>query len=335
MNLSDGEVRAAWIKGGGSPLRVARILGWSEANLYRRRRNMAARGIVLPTTSGNNNAGGANHHGPTGWQMADSNPYKPRIAASIRDGYIVAFSDCHFWPGDRTLAFEGLLVVLKELSPKIVVSNGDALDGASISRHDPLGWAKLPKVIDELDATKGFLDEVVRASRKAQHYFVVGNHDSRFDRRLATEVGEFEDVPGMHLSDHLKDWQFAYAVLVNETTEPSFFVHNIRGGMYAPRNNVIAAGCTVFTGHLHSQKTIPVTTLLQDHEGIDCGMIARRDGPQFSYISSRPVDWREGFAVQRYDADGYRYPAELCRVQHLRKSSRCIFRGQVIAERRA
>lgn len=324
---TDAEFVRIWNACGRQPTRVAEALGIATTNVVARRKRLATnKGIVLTTAPYQNS-------NQFGWQEVEASPYEPRILDTIRDGYIVSFSDAHFWPGERSLAFEALLVVLKELQPKIVISNGDALDGATISRHDPLGWQKLPRIIDELDATKGFLGEVVQASKKAKHYFVVGNHDSRYDRRLATETAEFQDVGGFRLSDHLKEWKFCYAVLVNKDTEPSFFVHNIRGGMYAPRNNVLAAGCTVFTGHLHSQKTIPVTTLLQDHEGIDCGMIARRDGPQFSYTTSRPVDWREGFAVQRYDKEGMRYPAELARVQYVRGGSRCVFRGKTVVER--
>jgi hypothetical protein len=137
----------------------------------------------------------------------------------------------------------------------------------------------------------------------------------------------------MRLQDHLKGWEMCYSALINEDTDPSYVVHNVRGGTYAPRNNVLAAGCTTFTGHLHSQKSIPVTTLLHEWDGVDCGMVADRDGPQFSYISSRPVDWREGFAVQRYDRDGLRYPAELLRVVYAKEKRRAVFRGEVICER--
>src|SRR6185437_10593527 len=303
--VSEAEFISTWRTCGNSPTLVARRLGLAEANVYHRRANLAKRGIVLPTTKLTpSNRRGTNGYGHSDWST-DAPAYKPRINATLRDGYCIIFSDSHFWPGIRSLAFEGLLLVLKELKPKIVISNGDAFDGASISRHDPLGWQRTPKVIEELDATKGFLDEVVRASPKAQHIFTAGNHDSRFDRRLAAEVGEFEDVPGMHLQDHLKAWQFCYGAMVNEDTDPFFVIHAIRGGAYAPRNNVLAAGCTVFTGHLHSQKSIPVTTLLHEWDGIDGGMVADRDGPQFSYVASKPTDWRAGLPSNELTEKAY------------------------------
>ena len=321
-----------WHECAGSPATMARRLRMTETAIYHRRGALAKQGIVLRTGK-NHNRRGTNGYGHTDW-AAEAPAYKSRIDLTLRDGHCVIFSDSHFWPGIRSLAFEGLLLILKDLKPKIVISNGDAFDGASISRHDPLGWQKAPKVIEELDATKGFLGEIERASPKAQHIFTAGNHDSRFDRRLASEISEFEDVPGMRLQDHLKQWDFCYGALVNEDTDPFFVIHAIRGGMYAPRNNVLAAGCTVYTGHLHSQKAIPVTTLFHEWDGVDGGMLADRDGPQFSYVSSRPTDWREGFAVQRVDRDGLRFPAELARVIYHKKERRLVFRGEVICARK-
>jgi hypothetical protein len=333
LKFSDEEVIDAWRRGGGSPTGAARILGANVVALMARRARMAKRGIVLPTASASNNQNGTNGFGRHDWQVK-AVPYENRASETLRDGYMVIFSDAHFWPGIRSVAFEALLKVVATLRPKLLISNGDAFDGASISRHDPLGWQTLPTVIEELDATKNFLDEIARAAPTAKRRFVVGNHDSRFDRRLATETQDFKGVKGFRLSDHLKGWPMSYAVLVNEETDPAFVVHSIRGGMYAPRNNVLAAGCTVFTGHLHSQKTIPVSTLLDDWEGVDSGTLADRDGPQFSYVSSRPTDWREGFAVERYDRNGYRYPVELCRVQHVKGEARAVFRGEVVYSRK-
>lgn len=331
------ELELVWSQAGGSPSRVAKLLGTNISGVYaRRRRYFKLTGKMLqtiPAQGAPRSSKGNNGLGEWDWQ-AKAPAYTPRIKMNIRDGYIVAFSDVHCWPGIRSFATDALMMVLKELKPKIVVANGDVLDGASISRHDPLGWVKLPRIIDELEATKSFLWEVEKITPKADHVFCAGNHDSRFDRRLASEVSEFEDVPGMRLQDHLKAWRFCYSLLVNEDTEPSYFLHANRSGVHAPRNNVLAAGVTTFTGHLHSQKVMPHTTILEDMDGVDCGMLADRDGPQFAYTSSRPVDWREGFAVQRYDKDGWRYPAEVMRVKYSRRFKRAVWRGESLYEKK-
>lgn len=323
--ITDEEFLLIWERSGRSPTGVAEFLGWPVRSVFRRRGEMAKRGFELRTVP---RAG----TGAFDWQ-AEAPAYTPRIKLEIRDGYIVTFSDVHVWPGIRSFATDALMIVLKELKPKIVVANGDVLDGATISRHDPLGWGRLPDLRGELYAAKAFLSEIEGLTPKAEHIFCAGNHDSRFDRRLSKDVPEFQGVPGFKLQEQFRDWRFCYSLLVNEDTEPSFFLHAHMGGVHAPRNNVLRAGCTTFTGHLHSQKSMPVTTLLHEWDGVDGGMLADRDGPQFGYVASRPVDWREGFAVQRYDKEGLRYPAELCRVIYSRKVKRAVWRGEVILER--
>jgi hypothetical protein len=247
---------------------------------------------------------------------------------------MIVFGDAHYWPGEPSLAHQALCIIAKRLQPKIIIANGDVFDGATISRHDVLGWQKLPTVGEELNAAKMRLDEIKRASPKAERFFTVGNHDSRFDRRLATEIAQFEDVPGMRLEDHLSDWPLSYSVLINADIDPVFVVHNIRGGMHAPRNNALAAGCTVITGHLHSQKAEPVKTLLNEWEGIDHGCLADVDHAAFAYRMDRPADWRSGFVVMTFDKEGRHLPAEFCRVQVLRDRSRAVFRGEIVLERK-
>jgi len=77
-----------------------------------------------------------------------------RVELGILDQTIIVFSDAHFWPNEYTTAYKGLLWAIKELKPHAIICNGDAFDGASISRHDPLGWSKTPTVIEELKAVQ-------------------------------------------------------------------------------------------------------------------------------------------------------------------------------------
>jgi hypothetical protein len=334
LTLTDEEFVRAWKQCGGSPKKMAALGGYKDVNaVYKRRRDLANRGIMLHTVPQNPWTRGKNAHGSPDWQTV-ARPYKARQSATIKDGTMIVFGDAHYWPGEPSLAHQALCLLAKRLRPKMIIANGDVFDGATVSRHDVLGWQQLPRVIDELDAAKTRLGELERAAPNAQRFMTVGNHDSRFDRRLATEVGEFENVPGMRLEDHLQAWPMSYSVLLNQDIDPVFVLHNIRGGMYAPRNNAIAAGCTVITGHLHSQKALPVTTLLHDWEGIDHGCLADRDHAAFSYRMDRPADWRSGFVVMTFDKEGRHYPAEFCRVQILKDRSRAVFRGEVVMERK-
>lgn len=77
-------------------------------------------------------------------QFAYQSVYPQVIADTLDDGYVVCFSDAHLWFEEKSRAHEALLSACKKLKPAIVVANGDVLDGARISRHDPSGLDPTP-----------------------------------------------------------------------------------------------------------------------------------------------------------------------------------------------
>lgn len=318
-------ILSVWHKCHGSPKLVSQATGISERRVYRVREILAKKyNIILKTSP---------YFGVEGsWMHAHA--YNPRVNKTIKGGALAVFNDAHYWPGRISLAHTALLIVLRMVKPLGVCANGDIFDGATISRHEPMGWQKLPTVIEELDTCKMRLGEIEQASPDSWKSFTIGNHDSRFDRRLATEISEFEDVPGMSLEHHIGErWPMSYSLMVNEDIDPVFVLHNIKGGMHAPFNNVKAAGCTVVTGHLHSQKTMPFTNLFRTFEGIDSGCLADVDDPAFAYGMDRPADHRSGFVIIEFDENGFALPADLCRIQYLKHVHRAIFRGKIICER--
>ena len=78
---------------------------------------------------------GANHRGALYDARKQSFSPLKQIDLGILDGTVLVFSDAHFI-GQRTTAFKGLLWAIETFKPKAVICNGDAFDGASISRHD-------------------------------------------------------------------------------------------------------------------------------------------------------------------------------------------------------
>ena len=189
-----------------------------------------------------------------------------------------------------------------------MVSNGDAFDGASISRHAPLGWEKRPTVIQELETCKERHGEVEAAAGKARKIWNLGNHDSRFEARLAAVAPEYANVHGMHLADHFPVWEKAWACWVNDEV---VIKHRWKGGLHAVHNNTVNAGKTVVTGHLHSLKVTPYSDYNGTRFGVDTGTMADCFGPQFEYIEDNPRNWRSGFAVLTFHRGRLLWP-ELC-----------------------
>lgn len=133
-----------------------------------------------------------------------------RKELGIENGIVLVFSDAHFWPGIHTTAYKGLLWAIKEFQPKAVIANGDVFDGASISRFPRIGWDSTPSVIQELKACEIALGEIEEAAKKARHnvnlVWTLGNHDARFENRLAANAPQYEYVKGFSLKDHFPAW---------------------------------------------------------------------------------------------------------------------------------
>lgn len=229
---------------------------------------------------------------------ATRNQYEGRIAVECWDGYVIVFSDAHYWPNIVTTAHRGLVHLAKKLQPRIIIANGDVFDGATASRHPSIGWESRPTIRQEMDACKDRLHEVKMAAPKADHIWTLGNHDMRFEMRLAASAPEFANVDGVHLRDHFPDWRPAWSCWVNEDVVVK---HRIKNGIHATHNNTVNAGKTTVTGHLHSLKVTPFDDYNGTRWGVDTGTLADCFGPQFqNYTEDNPRNWRSGFVVLRF-----------------------------------
>ena len=85
---------------------------------------------------------------------------EPDLHLEINDGIMLVGSDGHFWPGAAPTAHKAFVRFIRDLKPKIIIFNGDAFDGGSISRHPPIGWHTVPDVVDELRACQERMGEM-------------------------------------------------------------------------------------------------------------------------------------------------------------------------------
>jgi hypothetical protein len=259
-------------------------------------------------------------------QTAHVHPQRKDLG--ILNGTVIVFSDAHFWPGVYTTAFKGLLWAINELKPNAVIANGDIFDGAGISRHPRIGWAKSPSVMEELKACTISMGYIEEAAKEARHnvklVWPLGNHDARFEMFLAANAPQYEHVKGFSLRDHFPDWEPCWAVWINEGT---IIKHRFKGGIHATHNNAIWSGKNIVTGHLHSLKVTPFSDYNGVRYGIDTGTLAEPYGPQFEdYTEQGPLNWRSGFAVLTF-VDGKLLLPELV-TTHDQDSIE--FRGRVV-----
>lgn len=290
---------------------TAKHLGVSPRNVFSRRRTIEARyGIDLTP--------------PSVALRVVKSQHPQRVHLEVKNGVVLVGSDGHYWPGEASIAHRAFVKFCKDLKPVAVIMNGDAFDGSSISRHPPIGWEDNPTVQQEIEVVQERLGEIEAAAFKARKIWPLGNHDARFETRLATVAPEYARVKGMHLRDHLPNWEACWSCWINDDVVVK---HRYKGGIHATHNNTLNAGTTIVTGHLHSLKVTPFSDYNGDRWGVDTGCLADPYGPQFTdYTEDSPRNHRAGFVVLTFVDGKLMWPE----VVNVIDPTHVGFRGQKI-----
>lgn len=246
-----------------------------------------------------------------------------RQKLTVENGVVLIGSDAHYWPGIVSTAHRGFVRACQLMNPEAVIMNGDVFDGASISRHAPIGWEDRPTVQQEIEAATERLEEIKDSAGSARTIWTLGNHDARFESRLASVAPEYAGVSGMHLKDNFPDWTPCWSCLINDDV---MVKHRYSGGIHATHNNALKSGKTMVTGHLHSLKVTPYSDYNGTRYGVDTGTMADIYGPQFrDYMEDNPRNWRSGFAVLTFHKGRLLWPE----VTHVLEPGLMEFRGKV------
>jgi hypothetical protein len=252
-------------------------------------------------------------------------PGNMRRELEVDFGMVVVFSDAHFWPDEPTPAYRALLRFLEIYKQDIVcvVNNGDAFDGASISRFPSINFNKLPTVKEELEACQTSLTEIEkRVLKQTPLIWPMGNHDARYEQLIVNKAPELQGLKGTQLKDYFPLWQPCYSFWINRNT---VIKHRYKGGAMAGRNNTIHGGINFVTGHTHVGAVNLFTDYNGTRYGVQTGTLANPIGRQFEYAEDNPKDWMAGFAVltfyegkllmpelvQLYDDDHFEFRGEV------------------------
>jgi hypothetical protein len=299
-----------------SATEVSKILGISLTNIHKRRRAILKRhGIVLMSPD---------PRSPTFNVTIPNNGV--RVEVEITNGVIVVGSDAHYWNNIVSTAHRAFVKIIKDLKPQMVIMNGDAFDGAKISRHPVSGFEARPSVKQELEAVTDRLGEIEKVCGNAKLHWTWGNHDLRFNTRIAQLVPEYEGVTGFDLTHHFPRWKFSTSIMVNNHTQ---IKHRLYNGIHAVYNAALKSGVSMVTGHLHSLKVTPWTDLTGTRYGVDTGSLADVWGDQFAYTEDSTRNHRSGFAVLTF-YNGKLMPPELVEVID-EEGGLVYFRGKVIS----
>jgi hypothetical protein len=281
-----------------SPQKVSDHLGLGIRHVYQKRNDLVKKyGVDLSS----------NEH-----ESRKINTYlndNRRVAIhEVQNGTIFIASDCHYWPGEETVAHKAFVNLIKAMKPTTIVLNGDVFDGAQVSRHPPLMGLTTPTPKQEIEACQDRLNDIANASKNARKFWTFGNHDTRLFSRIAANSPELTDM--ISLFDYFPGWHTCWRIDVNESLVIKHRWHN---GIHSTWNNALKSGRSIVTGHLHQLKVTPFSDYNGRRWGVDSGTLAEPYGDQFVYTEMNPVNWCSGFAVITFK-DGKLLPPELCEV---------------------
>ena len=231
--------------------------------------------------------------------------YPPMLTARVH-GMMLVGGDLHCWPGKQPTAWRAFCKLSRQLQPAATVLNGDILDNAKVSRHGNLRGSHAPTVAEEAEEAarwiRGLWDGGLRV-------LTVGNHEERLDDYVANKAPELEDS-ALTLREVFEGWRLGYALEVNDGVAE--VRHRGRhSGIHTARNNALAAGRTTVTNHTHQLTCTPINNRGGRFWGVETGMLAEPDGPQFEYGEGTSNRWNAGFAVLTFGRDGMLRPPEL------------------------
>lgn len=230
-----------------------------------------------------------------------------RVILPPLDGCVFVVSDQHYRHDQPpSPAHKASLVIANALHPWAIIANGDAIDGASISRWPTSSFVELkerPPVALELAETAARFKEYENLHFVRYRVWNLGNHDARFESRLSEKVPEYAGVVGTTLKDHFPAWLPAWSTYIGSDPDvPEVIIkHRFKTGEYSAYNNAIKSGVSMVTGHDHKLWVKPFADVRGLRWGIDAGTISTVDSPHFTnYTEDNPQDWHSGFVILHF-----------------------------------
>lgn len=214
---------------------------------------------------------------------------------------MIIISDIHV-PFQNKAAVKLTFDFIKEVKPKYVAINGDAIDFYAISRYSRNPHRRL-QLQDEINEFHHFLDELEDASPNSEKIFVEGNHEQRWHKYLRDHAMEYEGLKCMDLQQilSLSKRKVLWAPS-GFTFGSAYIVHG--DGLFGGKAGMTAtkwmdrymASCVV--GHVHRLAIVHRRTASGRIFGMEAGTLGSLDP---SYEMTGFADWQTGFcAITRY-----------------------------------
>ena len=333
--LSDDEFIAKW-RENPSPAALSKVTGVNVRNIMARRRSIEVRYSIKLDTDPNYKLNRNKELAEKAKEEREKREEKLKVrleatqhsvrrGMELEKGRVIIFSDAHF-TDETTTAFKALLKFIEHFKPKAIICNGDAFDGAVLSRFPSINYDRKPSVLDELNYCKTHLEAIEKVKPAGcRLIWTLGNHDMRYEAALVARAPEFSGVDGFNLKYHFPNWETCWSFWVNDDT---VIKHRHKGGRYAGYNNVQASFCNIFTGHTHVLTCSPISTFDQKtYWGVQTGTLADINHESFQYTEDNAKDWRQGFILASWERGQLLMP-EMVMIYG---EDEIMFRGEILA----
>jgi predicted phosphodiesterase len=277
----------------GSPTLVAKEIGMNPRSVCNRRASLEIRYNIKLDSHGS-------LRDKPKLKKIEQAPHNVRRGIDIdKVKRVIVFSDAHF-TDTTTTAFKALLLMIDTFKPEVLICNGDAFNGQVLSRFPSINYDAKPTVLQELEACRYHLDEIVKHKPAGcRLIWCLGNHDMRYESWLVNKVPEYSGVDGFSLKYHFPEWETCWSFWIGEETVVK---HRYKGGRTAGYSNLQAAGNTnIITGHTHVLCASPISNYQGTFWGVQTGCLADPMNETFEYCEDGPKDWRSGFVMLSFD----------------------------------
>lgn len=163
---------------------------------------------------------------------------------------ILIVPDVHV-PYEDKAAVALMMKAAKGFKPDHVVLLGDVIDCYSVSSHskDP---NRAMKLVEEVDATKDFLDDIKGLGAK-NNVFIAGNHCDRLQRYLQDKAPELYNIVSIPKILELKEKGFKYVPYKHSYKLGKLnFTHDTgTAGRFAHYKSLDAFQSNIIIGHTH------------------------------------------------------------------------------------
>jgi hypothetical protein len=221
---------------------------------------------------------------------------RKEVKRSADDTRLVIVSDLQYPFHDQRI-WAAVSRFIDDFDPNVMVWNGDIADVYSLSvfNKNPLREFNFAQ---ETNYFKQFMTDHRERWNNAQHYYLYGNHEDRWDQHISRRTPELAGLINFNRAIGLDDLGIHSLPYGGVLDYLGFAItHGSRVSSLpsgTARAHAIAVGGSGVVGHSHRVGCYSFTDLRGQHAWLEQGCLCRLDP---DWVKQRPTNWQHGFVI--------------------------------------